>query len=61
MRPLSPERGQSPNIGVRLPAEVHERVIEMAGDRRGALSAFVRQAVLDRLERQGPGPPDTGG
>jgi site-specific DNA-cytosine methylase len=59
MRPLSPEHGQAPMVGVRLPRELHERAIELAGDGRGALSAFVRQAVADALERDN-GPPDGG-
>lgn len=46
-------------IGVRLPADAHERVIKLAGERRGAVSAFVRQAVLDALGRRADTkPPD---
>jgi hypothetical protein len=47
-------------VGVRLPRELHERAIELAGLERGALSEFVRQAVADALERD-TGPPDEGG
>jgi Arc/MetJ-type ribon-helix-helix transcriptional regulator len=61
MRPLNDEDGGSPRISVRLPQSQHERAIELAGDGRGALSEFVRQAVADRLERKDKGPPDTGG
>lgn len=42
--------GQSPMVGVRLPADVHERVIALAGSDRGALSAFIRRAVADAIE-----------
>lgn len=44
-------------VGVRLPAGVRERVVELAGDSRGALSAFIRRAVADAIERD-TGPPD---
>ena len=44
-------------IGVRFPADLRERVVELAGDERGALSEFVRQAVADALERADTGPP----
>ena len=44
-------------IGVRFPAELRERVVELAGPDHGALSDFVRQAVADRLEREDEGPP----
>ena len=37
-------------VGVRLPADVHERVIALAGSDRGALSAFIRRAVADAIE-----------
>ena len=50
MRPLDPEGGRSPMVGVRLPADVHERVIELAGQDKGALSAFIRDAVIDAIE-----------
>jgi hypothetical protein len=42
-------------VGVRLPRELHERAIELAGQERGALSEFVRDAVagaVDAAERE---------
>jgi len=45
-------------VGVRLPADMHQRVVKLAGRDKGALSAFVRQAVLDALSRADSGPPD---
>jgi len=45
-------------VGVRLPADVHQRVIELAGQDKGAISAFIRAAVLEALDRAEPGPPD---
>jgi hypothetical protein len=57
--PLRPEiSGHSPIVGVRLPADVRDRVIELAGPGYGALSAFVRQAVLRELDRAEPEPPE---
>lgn len=48
---LRPELGgKSPMVGVRLPADAHERMIKLAGSDRGAVSAFIRQAVLDAIE-----------
>jgi hypothetical protein len=44
-------------VGVRFPPELRERVVELAGDERGALSAFVRQAVAEAVERDERGPP----
>ena len=61
MRPLNDEDGGSPRISVRLPQSQHERAIELAGDGRGALSAFVRAAVLDRIGRKDAGPPEPDG
>jgi len=58
MRPLDPEGGRAPMVGVRLPADVHQRVIELAGQDKGAISAFIRAAVLEALDRAEPGPPD---
>ena len=37
-------------VGVRLPADVHERVIALAGEDKGALSEFIRRAVTDAVE-----------
>jgi predicted HicB family RNase H-like nuclease len=51
MRPLDPERSPSPVVGVRLPPDLHERVIAQAGQDKGALSAFIRAAVLRELDR----------
>jgi hypothetical protein len=48
-------------IGVRFPAELRERVVELAGPERGALSDFVRAAVLDAIEREDDLPPEPGG
>jgi len=44
-------------IGVRFPADLRERVVELAGDERGALSEFVRQAVAEAVERADMPPP----
>ena len=61
MHPLSDTvDGRAPIVGVRLAAETRERVIELAGDGRGALSDFVRRAVEREIERAGTGPPGQG-
>jgi predicted DNA-binding protein len=43
--------GKAPMVGIRLPREQRERVIELAGPDRGALSEFVRAAIEAKLER----------
>ncbi len=54
MRPLSNEtEGKAPVVGVRLAAETRERVVELVGPARGALSEFIRTAVADAIERAG--------
>jgi hypothetical protein len=51
--------GRAPMIGVRLPREIRERVIELSG---GAISDFIRELVTREIgERAERGPPDAGG
>jgi len=47
---LSTEPGDAPVVGVRLPRELRDRVLELAGDGKGALSAFIREAVAGAVE-----------
>ncbi len=62
MRSLSATAGgESPPVKVRLAAETRERVIELAGPERGALSEFIRSAIADAIERADRGPPGEGG
>ena len=49
--------GRAPMIGVRLPREVRERLVEMSG---GEISEFIRGLIareIDQLERADTGPP----
>jgi hypothetical protein len=47
---LSTDPGKSPVVGIRLPRELRERAIELAGPEYGALSEFVREAVADAVD-----------
>jgi hypothetical protein len=55
---LDPEHPRSVVLSTKLGRSDADRVVKLAGPGYGALSAFVRQAVLRELERADSEPPD---
>lgn len=49
-KPLHPDGGKSPRIGVRLPRDQHERLVSAISQRDLTLSEFLRNATEAELE-----------
>jgi predicted DNA-binding protein len=39
-------------VALRLPSELHEELVKQIGTKRGAFSAFVREAIVEKLGKQ---------